>query len=586
MAKFRFVTFAGALVLSSALVSGIVFAKQKKHEPDFIPGQYVVELRHPLASFETNALERALGGRIIMQVRDNMVVVQRDSREAKSKALRALQGNAIIKIADPNWIMRTSKTPNDPEFGKLWGLSNDGGIDAHGGRGVKGVDIGAVKAWDKTTGSKSVVVGIIDTGVDFKIPDLADNAWTNEKEAHGLTGVDDDANGYVDDIHGYNFADEKGDSTDDQGHGSHCAGTIGARGDDGAGVAGVNWYVSIMAVKFLDSNGSGSLANAIRAIDYARKNGAQVLSNSWGGGTFAQTLFDAITETQKAGELFVAAAGNDGADSDANPAYPASYKIDNIISVAALDMRGELASFSNYGATTVHLAAPGVNVYSTAPAPLNFQFMSGTSMATPHVAGAAALLLAAEPHLTYGELKQRLMSGARPLHTLKGKTISGGMLDVSYALSGDTPPKDPNDPAVWTGTSAQSVSSPHPYGDKLNQTVTVTVPGAKRFALHFSKFEMEANYDKIEFFNQAGELIGTMSGTHSGEYSPICEGESVTLKATSDDSVNGYGFDIDSAVYEKSVGPAPGPTPEPPPVPTPTPLPTPAPVNPSPTPAP
>jgi thermitase len=160
------------------------------------------------------------------------------------------------------------------------------------------------------------------------------------------------------------------------------------------------------------------------------------------------------------------------------------------------------------------------------------------------------------------------------------------MLDVSYALSGDTPPKDPNDPAVWTGTSAQSVSSPHPYGDKLNQTVTVTVPGAKRFALHFSKFEMEANYDKIEFFNQAGELIGTMSGTHSGEYSPICEGESVTLKATSDDSVNGYGFDIDSAVYEKSVGPAPGPTPEPPPVPTPTPLPTPAPVNPSPTPAP
>ena len=557
MAKSRLALIVSGFIVTSVFISGAVIAKQsnKKHEPEFVPGQYVVELKSPLASFEASAVEHALGGSIISRVRDNMIVVQRDPLEDKSKALKSLRANSIITIADPNWILRASKTPNDSEYQKLWGLSNSGALDASGSRGLKGIDIGAEAAWEKTTGSKDVIVAIIDTGVDFKIPDLAPNAWTNQKEANGQAGVDDDGNGYIDDIHGYNFADDKGDSTDDNGHGSHCAGTIGARGNDGAGVAGVNWSVSMMAVKFLDAQGSGTLANAIKAIDYARKNGAQVLSNSWGGGTFTQTLFDSIALTQKAGELFIAAAGNDGTDSDKEPAYPASYKIDNIISVAALDKRGELADFSNYGATTVHLAAPGVQIYSTAPAPTNFQFMSGTSMATPHVAGAAALLLADNPHLTYLDVKQRLMAGARPLHTLKGKTISGGLLDISYALSGATPPSDPNDPAMWADKAAQTISSPHPYGDKLNQTYTVIVPGALRVSVHFSKFETEANYDKVEFYNKTGELIGAMSGTHTGEFSPIADGDTIVMKATSDDSVNGYGFDVDSAVFEKSVAP-------------------------------
>ncbi len=557
MTKSRLALIVSCFVFTSVFISGAVIAKQsnKRPGPEFVPGQYVVELKAPLANFETTAVEHALGGAIVSRVRDNMIVVQRDPLEEKSKALNMLRANSLITVADPNWIFRASKTPNDSEYQKLWGLSNTGAVDASGARGLKGIDIGAEAAWDKTTGSKDVIVAIIDTGIDFKIPDLAPNAWTNQKEANGLAGVDDDANGYIDDIHGYNFVDDKGDSTDDNGHGSHCAGTIGARGDDGAGVVGVNWNVSMMAVKFLDAQGSGTLANAIKAIDYARKNGAQVLSNSWGGGAFTQTLFDAITLTQKAGELFVAAAGNDGADSDRTPAYPASYKIDNIISVAAIDKRGELASFSNYGATTVHLAAPGVQIYSTAPAPKNFQYLSGTSMATPHVAGAAALLLADNPHLSYLEVKQRLMSGARPLHSLKGKTISGGLLDVSYALSGATPPNDPNDPAMWVNKAPQTVSSPHPYGDKLNQSYTVTVPGTSRLALHFSKFETEEFYDKVEFFNKAGISIGTMSGTHTGEFSPIIDGDTIVMKATSDDSVNGYGFDVDSAVFEKSVAP-------------------------------
>lgn len=566
--KARFaLTIASVLVLSSVAV----IAQQKKKGPEYIPGQFVVELSHPVANFDAQAIERTLGGPIVDRVRDNMIVVQRNPLEAPTKALRALRENGVVTAVDLNWILHAVKTPNDALFGKLWGLSNSGGVDSNGVKGLKGIDIGAEKAWDKTTGSKDIVVAVIDTGIDFKIPDLAPNAWTNEKEANGVAGVDDDGNGYIDDIHGYNFADNTGDSTDDHGHGSHCAGTIGARGDDGAGVAGVNWNVSLMAVKFLDENGSGSLSNAIKAIDYARKNGARVLSNSWGGGAYMQTLFNAIADTEKADELFIAAAGNDGTDSDKEPAYPASYKIDNIISVAALDMRGQLADFSNYGATTVHLAAPGVGIYSTAPAPQNFQFMSGTSMATPHVSGAAALLLAENPNQTYSEVKRRLLAGARPLHTLKGKTITGGLLDVSYALSGDTPPADPNDPGAWTETLPQQVSSAHPYGDKYSAQWTITVPGASKFAVHFSRFETEANYDKVQFFSVSGDLLATMSGSRTGDFGPIIDGDSVVVKMTSDDSVNGYGFDIDSVSYVKSTVVSPTPTPSATPEPTPAP---------------
>jgi thermitase len=566
------IAIASSLICALLLSSSLAKAHEKKNGPQFIPGQFVVELSMRTNEVDTQAIERTLGGTIIDHVRDNMVVIQRNPIEAPTKALAALRQSRFVMQVDPNWILHTTKTPNDSDFGKLWGLSNSGGVDADGVKGLKGIDIGAEKAWDKTTGSKDVVIAIIDTGVDFKIPDLTPNAWTNEKELNGVAGVDDDANGYVDDIHGFNFVDNKGDSTDDNGHGSHCAGTIGARGDDGAGVAGVNWNVSIMAVKFLDANGSGSLANGIKAIDYARKNGARILSNSWGGGPFTQTLFDAIAETEKAGELFVAAAGNDGADADKDPAYPAGYKIENIISVAAIDMRGNLADFSNFGATTVHLAAPGVGIYSTAPAPTNFQSMSGTSMATPHVAGAAALLLADNPNQTYAQVKARLLAGARPLHSLKGKMVTGGLLDISYALSGETPPADPNDPTAWTESLPQTVSSAHPYGDKYAAQWTVTVPGAEKFSLHFSKFETEANYDKVQFFSPSGELLATMSGTRNGEFGPIIGGDSVVIKMTSDDSVNGYGFDIDSVSYVKSPV-VPVPTPAPAPAPTPTPAP-------------
>lgn len=546
-----------ALVISTtAFGAETSAAPQASRESKAVPGQYIVRLKtHGASSMRASSLEKIFGGAVVDRLRDDMFLVQRDPSESAPKALSVLRANDLVASASLNEIVSIHRAPSDSEYSKLWGMNNAGGPDTNGVRGLKGVDIGAEKAWDKTTGSKDVVVAIIDTGVDFKIPDLAGNAWTNQVEAAGKAGVDDDANGYVDDIHGYNFVANKGDSTDDNGHGSHCAGTIGGRGDDGRGVAGVNWNVSIMAVKFLDDKGGGTLAGAIKAIDYARKNGAKILSNSWGGGAFNQALFDVIQDTQKAGQLFVAAAGNDGNDNDANPAYPASFKIDNIVSVAALDQRGELADFSNYGATSVNIAAPGVDIYSTVPStidPSGFEYMSGTSMATPHVSGAAALILADSPNLTYQELKARLYAGARPLHSLKGKVTTGGILDISYALNGGTPPLDPNDVSAWAEKSPQTVSSPHPYGDKFNQTFTVTVPGASRVAVHFPKFETESNYDVVQFFNKAGDLLGQMSGTHPGSYSPIADGDTLILKMTSDDNVNGYGFDVDAALFEKA----------------------------------
>ena len=214
--------------------------------------------------------------------------------------------------------------------------------------------------------SANVLVGVIDTGVDYNHPDLAANIWTNPGEIAG-NGIDDDGNGYIDDVHGYDFVNNDGDPMDDNGHGTHFSGTIGGVGNNGIGVAGVNWNVKIMALKFLDSGGSGSTANAVAGVQYATMMGVDVTSNSWGGGGFSQALYDAIDAAGAANIAFVAAAGNNGANNDTSPAYPAAYDLPNIISVAATDDNDELASFSNYGAASVDLGAPGVDILSTLP---------------------------------------------------------------------------------------------------------------------------------------------------------------------------------------------------------------------------
>jgi len=553
-----------------------------------VPGEFIVKLKNSsmmnAASVTSNMmlLGVSLGGRVKSRFDGDpaLFVVKKDPRLATMAAMQDLNANPLIEYAEPNYIYHADDLPNDPDLGKLWGLRNTGQKDkekeARGPEGQPdpippqvgkaGIDINAEKAWAITTGSKKVVVAIIDTGTDVKNPELHENLWVNEAEANGKPSVDDDGNGFVDDIYGYDFVNNTGDpspkSTKEEagGHGTHVAGTIGAVGNDGKGVVGVNWNVSIMSLKFLSDAGSGTLEDALRAIDYATKMGAQIESNSWGGGGFSESLKDAIDRAAKKGILFVAAAGNDGVDNDQDPHYPANYDLENVVSVAAIDNQGQLGSyidpgngqrtvFSCWGRKTVHLAAPGVNVYSTLPNKKHDAW-SGTSMATPHVSGVAALLLSKEPTLTAVAIKDRLVNTVERMDTLRGKTVSGGRVDAYKALTNAVNGPDEADPANWSNKVAQQVSTAHPY--ELNKTVsfTITQPGAKQISLHFAKFETEANYDKVSFKDAAGTSFGTMDGNHDGEWSPVVAGDTAVVTLYSDDTANLYGFDIDQMAWK------------------------------------
>lgn len=337
----------------------------------------------------------------------------------------------------PTKSIKSLAMPNDPYFQELWGLSNTGQKVKGKPGGVNGVDINALKAWGITTGSEDIVVAIVDTGIDYTHPDLKDNIWVNDKEIPD-NGIDDDGNGVIDDVHGYNAINDSGDPMDDNAHGTHCAGTIGASGDNGEGIVGVNWKVKLMGLKFLSGDGGGSLSDALKTINYAiemKRRGVniRVLSNSWGGGGFSHALYDAIQELNAEGILFVAAAGNSAVDTDRNPHYPSAYDVENVLSVAAIDNQDKLAVFSNYGAKTVDVAAPGVDIYSTTPGN-EYEHFSGTSMATPHVSGVAALMLAHNPKLSPKQLVDKVIKSAKPTASLNGKVVSGGRVDAYAAL--------------------------------------------------------------------------------------------------------------------------------------------------------
>jgi uncharacterized protein YjdB len=361
------------------------------------------------------------------QIVPGLAYAQIQPNSTLQQTLQSLQQDPNVEYAEPNYLVRAMETfPDDPDFDSLYGLHNTGQSS-----GVIDADIDAPQAWDLQTGS-DVVIAVIDSGVDYNHEDLRDNMWTNPGEIPN-NGLDDDGNGFVDDYRGWDFANNDNDPMDDHFHGTHVAGTIAAVGNNGIGVTGVNWKAKIMPLKFLGGDGSGSLQAAIGAIEYAAKMGARVSNNSWGGGPFSQALRDAIVNAENQGHLFVAAAGNDGANNDFQPSYPATYNVPNIISVAATDNRDNLASFSNYGASTVHLGAPGVNIFSTTPGN-SYRLLSGTSMATPHVTGVAGLLFAANPALTYQEVKAAILDNVDPVASLNGRTITKGRLNAFKAL--------------------------------------------------------------------------------------------------------------------------------------------------------
>ncbi|MBI5410125.1 MAG: S8 family serine peptidase [Nitrospirae bacterium] len=274
------------------------------------------------------------------------------------EAIEYYRQDPNVEYAEPNYVVRTAVEPDDTYFMLLWGLQNTGQTG-----GSPGADINASGSWDLTTGG-DVVIAVVDTGTAYNHPDLAGNIWTNTGETSCTDGIDNDGNGYVDDCHGWDFVGNDNDPTDYNGHGTHVSGTIAAVGGNGAGITGVMWRARIMPLRFLGINGSGTTADAISAILYANAEGAHVINNSWGGSGYSQALKDAIDASTA---VVVCAAGNSGSNSDAAPFYPAGYASANIISVTAADYKDDLAFFSNYGASSVDLAAPGVNIYSTIP---------------------------------------------------------------------------------------------------------------------------------------------------------------------------------------------------------------------------
>lgn len=362
-----------------------------------------------------------------------------------NKSVNDIALDPNVEYIEPNYVYGLPKvelgevlggdkaSATDSYYDKQWGMKNTGRNS--GGwfsSGKAGEDMNAEGAWDITKGDKDLVVAVIDTGVDYTHPDLKANLWVNEAEKNGQPGVDDDGNGYVDDVYGYDFAGKDGDPMDGHGHGTHCAGNIGAA-HNGEGVAGMMANVKIMAIKFLSDSGSGTSEDAILAIDYATRNGAKIMSNSWGGGERSEALKEAIERARDAGIVFVAAAGNESSNNDKRDTYPANYDVENVITVGAMEGKGKRSSFSNYGATKVHVFAPGSNIYSTVRGG-RYQSMSGTSMATPLVSGAIGLLLSHEPTLTPREVRERVIATSVNNGTLDDMSVSNGRMDTKRLL--------------------------------------------------------------------------------------------------------------------------------------------------------
>jgi subtilisin family serine protease len=411
------------------------YANDKK--ANYVAGELIIQYRDSATESAKDTARTKVKASKIEKLRDKangkgeleLVAVGSDV----NAAIKELSADPNVEFAEPNWIYTTDATATDPYFtnGSLWGMQGGFGSNASA-------------AWAAgTTGSSSVYVGIIDEGIQFDHPDLAGQVWTNPFDA--ADGVDNDGNGYVDDIHGWDF-DGNNNTIYDGGtrgslddHGTHVSGTIGGKANNGQGVVGLNWNVTLISGKFLGRRG-GTTANAVKAVDYfvdlKTRHGLNIVAtnNSWGGGGFSQALYDAISRSNNAGILFVAAAGNSGTNNDTTASYPSNYDLPNVIAVAAIDKNGALASFSQYGKTTVDLGAPGVAIYSTTAYNL-YESYNGTSMATPHVTGAVALYASAHPGASAAQIKNAILSSAVPTASLNGKTVTGGRLDAFAALS-------------------------------------------------------------------------------------------------------------------------------------------------------
>lgn len=446
----------------------------KPHIPNQVIIKFKVNATHKvgaLAVEKISALSR-LGGKVEHQFKSSDSYLISFDKQVDAKTLKnnvdALASEFEIEYAEANTVLTMDVIPNDPRFKESYGLYNDGS---------KVGNIQAIDAWEQTKGSSSVLVAVIDTGIDYNHEDLKDNLWTNPGEsgddAEGKpkfsNGIDDDNNGYIDDYRGWNFVNNTNNPWDDAGHGTHCAGVIGAKGNNALGTSGVNWNVSLMGLKFLNGQGSGSLADAVKALEYATMMKVFLTSNSWGGGGYSDTMMLALKNAESHGMLFIAAAGNNHSDNDASPHYPSSYEVSNVIAVAASDQNDALASFSNYGKKSVHVAAPGVGILSSYP-PNTYKLLSGTSMATPFVAGLAALVKSLYPELTGAEIKKRILSSSDAVNGMKTRLITGARINATSALANDhTPPSSVKNISIISSEINSLTMTWSPSGDDEDQ---------------------------------------------------------------------------------------------------------------------
>jgi subtilisin family serine protease len=441
-----------ALMFLHALVPGFLHAQPQRtvgrprqqasfqpapNAPKYAPDRVLVRFRPETPKPRAQAAHAAIAAQVIRSSRlvRGLDVVRLPEKMTVGEALSAYRRDPTVLYAEPDYVVHVEQnpvTPNDPGYPQLWGLHNTGQTG-----GTPGADIHAPQAWSLSTGSPNVVVGVIDTGIDYNHEDLNVNMFRNPLDCNS-NGVDDDGNGFIDDCYGIDTFNGDSDPMDDFFHGTHVAGTIGAAGNNGIGVIGVNWQVKLLACKFIGSNGWGYTSGAITCLDYMatmKERGVNIVAtnNSWGGDAFSQALYDAIDVQRQKGILFIAAAGNAASDNDGAPMFPAGYYLPNIIAVAATDDSDSPALFSNFGGHSVHLGAPGVGILSTTPGN-TYTIYSGTSMAAPHVTGAAALLAAQDPSRDWKTVRNLILAGGDAIPAMTN-TISQKRLNVRGAMT-------------------------------------------------------------------------------------------------------------------------------------------------------
>jgi PKD repeat protein len=460
-------------------------------EGGFAPDKILVK---PKAGVSLGGLNLSLGIQVlnVFPAIGNLQVVKVPSGMTASTLIAAYAQSVLVQYAEPDFYVHALATPDDQYYPWLWGFHNTNQFG-----GVAGADIDAPDAWDIQHDAGNIIVAVVDTGVRYTHEDLAAEMWVNP----------------ADGSHGTNAVAGNTDPNDDYGHGTHVAGTIGAAGNNGIGVVGVAWRVQIMACKFLDSTGNGTIDGAIACLDYARSHGANIVNASWGATSFtSQSLHDAIASLRDAGIMFVAAAGNSGANNDMTPLYPASYSdLNNIISVAATDPSDALASFSDYGLTNVDLGAPGATIGSCwNGSDSDYEYDDGTSMACAMMSGAVAVMEAHFPSENYQQIKQQILANVDPLPGLQGKCVTGGRLNLYKALTGGTPPP----PTLAAHFSANPTSGQAPLTVQFTDESTGSIAG---WDWNFGDGSTHSTtQDPSHTYNAAGNFTATLTVTGAG----------------------------------------------------------------------